>query len=84
MASDELTPQQRWRFQLWRAVQQMASAQPDGKLTDRQAELLYSLAERLRELSAAMERLAEAGEEYVELAQTIRERAARFTQPSQG
>ena len=64
---DGLTPAQRRRFQLWRAVSALAQAQADGKLTADQARLLESLADSLQQLAGQLSQLAELGQRCVQL-----------------
>jgi hypothetical protein len=67
MVSDELTPAQARRFQLWRAMTDLAKAQEDGRLTSDQVRLLEGLADSLQQLASQMTRLAELGEQYAAL-----------------
>ena len=67
MVSDELTPAQARRFQLWRAMTDLAQAQEDGRLTPEQVRLLEGLADSLQQLASQMTRLAELGEQYAAL-----------------
>ena len=67
MVSDELTPAQARRFQLWRAMTDLAKAQEDGRLTSDQVRLLEGLADSLQQLASQMTRLAELGEQYATL-----------------
>src|SRR5215218_11055633 len=55
---DGLTPAQARRFQLWRAMADLAKAQEDGRLSPEQARLLGTLADNLRQLSAQLSQLA--------------------------
>jgi hypothetical protein len=67
MVSDELTPAQARRFQLWRAMTDLAKAQEDGRLTADQVRLLEGLAESLQQLASQMKHLAALGEQYANL-----------------
>jgi hypothetical protein len=72
MVSDELTPAQARRFQLWRAMTDLAKAQEDGRLTPDQVRLLEGLADSLQQLASQMSRLAELGEQYAALLEVPR------------
>jgi hypothetical protein len=67
MVSDELTPAQARRFQLWRAMTDLAKAEEDGRLTVDQVRLLEGLADSLQQLANQMTHLAELGEQVANL-----------------
>ena len=67
MVSDDLTPAQTRRFQLWRALTDLAKAQEDGRLTPEQVTLLEGLADNLHQLAGQLTQLAQLGEQYVNL-----------------
>jgi hypothetical protein len=64
---DGLTPAQLRRFQLWRAMADLAKAQADGRLTAEQARMLESLADSLQQLAAQLGELAQLGQQCVQL-----------------
>jgi hypothetical protein len=72
MVSDELTPAQTRRFQLWRAMTDLAKAQEDGRLTSEQVRLLEGLADSLQKLAGQLTLLANLSEQYVNLADEAR------------
>jgi len=72
---DDLTSDRTRRFQLWRAMTDLAAAQSDGKLTDDQARLLESLADSLQRLATQLSQIAELGQQCIQVLDS--ERAAR-------
>lgn len=56
------TPEQLRRLQLWRAMADLAKAQPDGRLTEEQARLFAALADNLQRLAAQLHQLSELGQ----------------------
>ena len=72
MVSDEMTPAQARRFQLWRAMTDLAKAQEDGRLTPEQVRLLEGLADSLQKLAGQLTLLANLSEQYVKLLETPR------------
>jgi hypothetical protein len=67
MASDEMTPAQSRRLQLWRAMTDLARAQDDGRLTREQVRLLEGLADSLQKLAGQLTLLANLSEQCVTL-----------------
>ena len=67
MVSDEMTPAQARRFQLWRAMADLARARADGRLTPEQVWLLEGLADSLQKLAGQLTLLAHLSEQYVTL-----------------
>lgn len=64
---DGLSPTQVRRFQLWRAMADLAKAQEDGRLSQEQARLLGSLADNLQQLATQLHHLAAIGQECAQL-----------------
>ena len=64
---DDLTADRLRRFQLWRAMTDLAAAQTDGRLTEEQARLLESLADTLQQLSTQLSQLAELGQQCIQV-----------------
>lgn len=64
---DELSPEQRRRYELWRALAGLSKAQAAGGLSAEQALIVEQLADNLRRLAAQMAELSELGRRYVEL-----------------
>jgi len=77
MVSDELTPAQTRRFQLWRALTDLAKAQEDGRLTVDQIRLIEGLADSLQQLANQMTHLADLSEQYAKLLDAPRPAADR-------
>jgi hypothetical protein len=67
---DALTPAQARRFQLWRAMAELARAQEDGRLSPEQARLLEALADNLQQLSTQLQELAALGQQCAQLLQS--------------
>ena len=72
MVSDEMTQAQARRFELWRAMTELAKAQEDGRLTHEQVRLLEGLADSLQQLAGQLTRLAALGEQYASLLEVPR------------
>ncbi|MCC7370773.1 MAG: hypothetical protein IT306_20295 [Chloroflexi bacterium] len=68
---DELTPETMRRFQLWRAISDLAKAQEDGRLSADQARLLESLADTLQRLSAQLSAVADLGRQYLDVLEPL-------------
>jgi hypothetical protein len=66
----ELTAEQVRRFQLWRAMTELAKAQADGQLTAEQTRLLESLADNLQQLAGQLRQIAELGQQCITLLDT--------------
>ena len=60
------------RFELWRAMTELAQAQEDGRLTHEQVRLLEGLADSLQQLAGQLTRLAALGEHYANLLEAPR------------
>jgi len=71
MVSDELTPAQTRRFQIWRALADLARAQEEGSLTADQVRLLEALANNLQQLANHLNQLADLGQSYAGLLDQI-------------
>ena len=69
---DGLTPSQVRRFQLWRAMADLAKAQEDGRLSPEQTRLLGALADNLQQLATQLKQLAALGQECAQLLETGR------------
>lgn len=67
MVLDELTPAQVRRYELWRALNDLATAQEDGRLTPHQAELIRTLAENMELLAGQLHQVVELGQSCVRL-----------------
>jgi hypothetical protein len=77
---DALTPEQARRFQLWRAMAELAKAQEDGRLSPEQARLLSALADNLQQLSTQLHELAALGQQCAQLLES--DRASTASAPS--
>ena len=64
---DGLTPSQVRRFQLWRAMADLAKAQEDGRLSPEQTRLLGALADNLQQLATQLTQLAALGQQCAQL-----------------
>jgi hypothetical protein len=64
---DALTPAQARRFQLWRAMAELAKAQEDGRLSPEQARLLGALADNLQQLATQLHELAALGQQCAQM-----------------
>jgi hypothetical protein len=69
---DGLTPAQVRRFQLWRAMSDLAKAQEDGRLGPEQTRLLGALADNLQQLAAQLNQLAALGQQCAQLLESSR------------
>jgi hypothetical protein len=69
---DGLTPTQARRFQLWRAMADLAKAQEDGRLSPEQTRLLGALADNLQQLSAHLSQLAALGQQCAQIVESSR------------
>jgi hypothetical protein len=69
---DGLTPTQVRRFQLWRAMADLAKAQEDGRLSPEQARLLGALADNLQQLATQLQQLASLGQQCAQLVESSR------------
>jgi hypothetical protein len=69
---DGLTPTQVRRFQLWRAMADLAKAQADGRLSPEQTRLLGALADNLQQLAAQLNQLTALGQQCAQLLESSR------------
>jgi hypothetical protein len=61
MLQDEMSPAQARRFELWRALNDLARAHDEGRLTPEQVDLFRSLVDSLQQLADQLSLLAELG-----------------------
>src|SRR5215203_3463854 len=81
---DGLTPTQVRRFQLWRAMADLAKAQEDGRLSPEQTRLLGALADNLQQLAAQLNQLAALGQQCAQLIESNRAMTGTSPAPDAG
>ncbi len=69
---DALTSAQVRRFQLWRAMADLAKAQKNGRLSPEQTRLLGTLADNLQQLADQLSQLAALGQQCSQLLESSR------------
>lgn len=81
---DGLTPAQVRRFQLWRAMADLAKAQEDGRLSPEQTRLLGALADNLQQLATQLNQLAALGQQCAQLLASSQTATGASTPPDAG